>query len=62
MLLSMKAVCGHVAFGALALAHEDALAGQLLLVALFGSSRPDRVEFGAGGKSMMFCICAIIAT
>ena len=28
--------------------------------ALLGSSRPRGSSFGAGGKSMMFCICAII--
>ena len=46
----------------LALAEEDLLAEALLLRRLGGFSRPSVVSFGAGGKSNMFCIWAIIAT
>ena len=63
MLLSMNDGLRDMALGAAALAHEDLLAGQLLLASpCAGSSRPNGSSFGAGGKSMMFCICAIIAT
>ena len=51
-----------MAFGAMAFAEEDILAGQLLRSRLGGIQMPCGSNFGAGGKSMMFCICAIIGT
>ena len=63
MLLSMNDGLRDVALGAPALAEEDLLAAQLLLGRLApGRAGPNGSSFGAGGKSMMFCICAIIAT
>ena len=54
----------RVAAGALALAEEELLAPDFLgSVAFAGSSLPvTRFSFGAGGKSNMFCICAMWLT
>jgi hypothetical protein len=43
-------------------AQENLLSRQFLLGCLPGIELPSGPSFGVAGKSMMFCICAIIGT